>query len=50
MDALYWHEQADKFRERASQSKDQPDARELIELADACEQVAADLEDRALAG
>lgn len=50
MDAIYWHEQADKFRERAAQTKDQADAQELIELAEACEQVAADLEDRALAG
>lgn len=50
MDTTYWHDEADKFRERAATTGDRSLAQELIELAEICEQVAADLEDRALAG
>ena len=49
-DAAFWREQALKFRHRADTTTDAPLRLELVELAEICEEVAAEIEDRATAG
>jgi hypothetical protein len=49
-EAAFWREQGVKFRRRA-ETKDDPALKaELAELAEICEEVAAEIEDRAPAG
>lgn len=50
MEALYWWDQAAKFTEQALASEDVKRRAELLELADTCEAVAVDVEDRATGG
>jgi hypothetical protein len=49
-DAAFWRQQALSFRDRAEVADDTSLYRELIDLAEICEQVAAEIEDRATAG
>ena len=49
-DAAFWRQQARTFRDRAEATNDASLHRELLELAEICEQVAAEIEDRATAG
>jgi hypothetical protein len=49
-DAAFWREQGAKFRRRAESSGDAALRAELAELAEICEEVAAEIEDRAPAG
>ncbi len=49
-DAAFWREQGAKFRRRAESSGDPALKSELTELAEICEEVAAEIEDRAPAG
>jgi hypothetical protein len=49
-DVAFWRREAAKFRDDAEAAKDAPQAQELRELAAVCEQVAAEIEDRAPAG
>ncbi|HWI26053.1 MAG TPA: hypothetical protein VN668_03735 [Stellaceae bacterium] len=49
-DAAFWREQGAKFRHRAETSDDAALKSELVELAEICEEVAAEIEDRAPAG
>jgi len=49
-DAAFWREQALKFRDRAETADDASLYRELVDLAEICEQVASEIEDRATAG
>ena len=46
----FWREQGAKFRRRAETASDPALKQELQELADICEEVAAEMEDRAAAG
>ncbi len=48
-DAVYWRDQAARFRDSAAKA-DPSLEHELLELAAICEQVAAELEDRCTAG
>jgi len=50
IEALYWWDQAVKFKEQALASEDRESRGELLELANACEAVAAEVEDRATGG
>ncbi len=49
-DAAFWREQGAKFRRRAETSGDPALKAELVELAEICDEVAAEIEDRAPAG
>lgn len=49
-DAAFWREQGAKFRERAENVTDEALMAELLELAEICEEVAEEIEDRAPAG
>jgi hypothetical protein len=49
-DAAFWREQGAKFRRRAEAGSDAELRAELQELAEICEEVAAEIEDRATAG
>jgi hypothetical protein len=49
-DAAFWREQALKFRHRAETAPEVSLRLELAELAEICEEVAAEIEDRATAG
>lgn len=49
-DAAFWRDQGAKFRRRAETTSDPTLKAELAELADICEEVAAEIEDRAPAG
>ncbi len=49
-DAAFWREQGAKFRRRAEHSSDPELKTELGELAEICEEVASEIEDRAPAG
>jgi hypothetical protein len=49
-DAAFWRQQALTFRGRAETAGDDLLYRELLDLAEICEQVAAEIEDRATAG
>jgi len=49
-DAAFWRDQGAKFRRRAETSGDPTLKAELVELADICEEVAEEIEDRATAG
>lgn len=49
-DVVFWRLEAAKFRDDAEAAEDAPQAQELRELAAVCEQVAAEIEDRAPAG
>ncbi|HXY98818.1 MAG TPA: hypothetical protein VEI03_02375 [Stellaceae bacterium] len=49
-DAAFWREQGAKFRERAESVTDATLVAELLELAEICEEVAEEIEDRAPAG
>jgi hypothetical protein len=48
--ALYWWDEAAKFKESARAARNPREQREFIELAEACEDVAAKLEERATGG
>jgi len=50
IEALYWWDQAAKFKELALAAGDTERRAELLELAETCEAVAADVEDRATGG
>lgn len=49
-DAAFWRDQGARFRERAGCVADETLAAELLELAEICEEVAEEIEDRAPAG
>ena len=49
-DAEYWRQEATKFRDRAEMIKDPQLYREFLELGAVCEEVAAEIEDRATSG
>jgi hypothetical protein len=49
-EATFWREQGAKFRRRAETNEDSALKAELAELAAICEEVAAEIEDRAPAG
>lgn len=49
-EAAFWREQGVKFRRRAETNQDPALRVELAELAEICEEVAAEIEDRAPAG
>lgn len=49
-DAAFWREQGAKFRQHAETTADASLSAELLELAEICEEVAAEIEDRAAAG
>jgi hypothetical protein len=49
-DVAFWREQATKFRDRAESTRDRQHSAELRELAEICEEVACEIEDRATAG
>ncbi len=50
IDALYWWDEAVKFKESARAAEDELTQQEFIELAEICEDVAAKLEERATGG
>ena len=50
IEAMYWWDEAEKFREQARRSEDVRLQTELLELAETCEAVAIAAEDRATAG
>jgi hypothetical protein len=50
IEALYWWDEAAKFKECARVSRDPHEQRELIELAEVCGDVAARVEERATGG
>lgn len=50
IEALYWWDEATKFREQADRSENSSQQIELLELAETCEAVAIDIEDRATGG
>jgi hypothetical protein len=50
IDVNYWWERAMKFSEEAEEIEDPNLRKELLELADVCKEVAADLERRACSG
>jgi hypothetical protein len=50
MEALYWWDEATKFKDQARQSQDSNQHVELLELAETCEAVAIEAEDRATGG
>jgi hypothetical protein len=49
-EADYLREQAARLRERAQKAKNARARQELLEHAAACEEIAADIEDRAVSG
>lgn len=49
-DAAFWRQQAIQFHERAAETNDASLSAELRELAEICEHVACEIEDRATAG
>ena len=49
-DAAFWREQAIQFHERAAEAADASLSAEFRELAEICEHVACEIEDRATAG
>jgi hypothetical protein len=49
-DVVFWRRQAALFRDEAETRTDASQSRELRELAEICEQVAAEIEDRVPAG
>lgn len=50
IEATYWWDQAAKFKEKARAADDVAQQAELLELAEACEAVAIDVEDRVTGG
>jgi hypothetical protein len=50
IEALYWWDQAARFKEEALRFNDADRQVELLELAATCEAVAIDVEDRATSG
>jgi hypothetical protein len=48
--ALYWWDEATKFKEFARAANNPRERKEFIELAEVCEDVAAKLEERATGG
>jgi hypothetical protein len=48
--AAYMRELAVRYRELAEKRQDPPAQRELLDLADTCEEVACQIEDRSPAG
>ena len=50
MEALYWWDEAEKFKEQARQFTDAARQLEFFGLAETCEAVAIDAEDRATGG
>ena len=49
-DVVFWRRQAALFRDEAETKTDASQSRELRELAETCEQVAAEIEDHMPAG
>lgn len=49
-DVAFWREQAAKFRDRAETTGDRARSVEFLELAEICDEVACEIEDRATAG
>jgi len=49
-DVAFWREQAVKFRDRAETTGDRARSAEFLELAEICDEVACEIEDRATAG
>jgi hypothetical protein len=50
IEAIYWWDQAAKFKDEAQASQDTARQAEFLDLAQACEAVAIDIEDRATGG
>jgi hypothetical protein len=50
IEAIYWWDQAAKFQEEALTLQDAAQQAEFLDLAQACEAVAIDIEDRATGG
>lgn len=50
IEAMYWWDEAAKFKEQACKSEDVRQQTELMELAETCEAVAIAIEDRATGG
>ncbi len=50
IDALYWWDEAEKYRECAHAAEDAQQQQEFIELAAVCEDVAVGIEERATGG
>ncbi len=50
MEAIYWWDQAALFKEQARAADDALQQAELLELAETCEAVAIDVEDRTTGG
>jgi hypothetical protein len=50
IEALYWWEEAAKFKQQASTSEGAIEQAELLELAETCEAVAIKVEDQMTAG
>ena len=50
IEALYWWDEAARFRECARASRDTQEQTEFLELAEACEAVAIAAEERATGG
>lgn len=50
IEAMYWWDEAAKFKEQALTSEDAAQQAVFLELAEACEAVAIDVEDRATGG
>jgi len=50
IEALYWWDEVAKYRRKALTSADATERAELLQLAETCEAVAIDAEDRATGG
>jgi hypothetical protein len=50
IEALYWWDKAAEYKHEALTSADMDQRTELLELAETCEAVAIDVEDRATGG
>jgi hypothetical protein len=50
IDADYWFDEAEKYKERAAEAEDPAEREEYLELCDICFDVATSLEDRVTGG
>lgn len=50
IETSYWWDQAEKFRDQARATDDPPRPQQLLELANVCDDVAAEAEGRATGG
>ena len=50
IEALYWWDEAAKYKEEARRTANAAEQMEFLELAETCEAVAIDAEDRATSG